>query len=109
MKMFPVIGFVSLLVGAGAAAAASPKRPPSYNQNRFGAYAVGTIGMTSYTSDQAGTEAYLLDFMTQGNPAQNLQAGLQTRPDNKKTWVRNSRGARIGNQSDDFSIFHAGN
>jgi len=75
MKMSPTLLFVSLAVlCVGAAGAATPKKPPAYNQNRLGAYAVGSIGMTSYTSDQAGTEDFLLDFMTQGSPAQNLQA-----------------------------------
>jgi hypothetical protein len=73
--MFPLIVLSSLtLAAAGSVGAASPKKPPSYNQNRLGPYAVGNIGMTSYTSDQAGTEAFLLDFMTADSPAQNLQA-----------------------------------
>lgn len=76
MKMSPSLLLVSLaLVCAGFAGAATPKKPPSYNQNRLGPYAVGNIGMTSYTSDQAGTEEFLLNFMTQGSPAQNLEVG----------------------------------
>lgn len=75
MKMSPTLVFVSLaLVCGGIAGAATPKKPPSYNQNRLGPYAVGSIGTTSYTSDQAGNEGFLLDFMTQGSPAQNLDA-----------------------------------
>lgn len=78
MKKSPVMVFLSLaLAGAGMAEAATPKRPPAYNQNRIGAYGIGAVGITSYGGDQTATEDVLLDFMTQGNPAQNLEVGTE--------------------------------
>jgi opacity protein-like surface antigen len=74
MKNSPLMLLSMSLAFAGAAAAATPKKPPSYNQNRVGPYAVGMVGNTSYTGDQAASEDFLLDFMTQGSPAQNLQS-----------------------------------
>jgi opacity protein-like surface antigen len=75
MKNSPLMVFLSLsLALAGVASAASPKKPPAYNQNRLGPYAVGMVGMTNYTSDQSFTEDILLSFMTQGSPSQNLEA-----------------------------------
>jgi hypothetical protein len=65
------------LAGAGIAQAATPKKPPPYNQNRIGPYAYGAVGITSYGGDQTPTEDFLLQFMTQGNPAQNLEAGTE--------------------------------
>jgi hypothetical protein len=78
MKKSPLLVFLSLaLAGTGMAEAATPKKPPPYNQNRIGAYAVGAVGITSYGGDQTSTEDFLLDFMTQGNPAQNLEVGTE--------------------------------
>jgi OOP family OmpA-OmpF porin len=74
MKNSPLMVLSMCLAFAGVAAAAAPKKPPSHNQNRIGPYAVGMVGNTSYTSDQAAAEDALLDFMTQGSPAQNLQS-----------------------------------
>lgn len=79
MKTFPVTVFVVLaLMFAGLAEAAGPKRPPKGYQNRIGPYAVGSLGMTNYTGNQDFTESLILDFMTLGNPAQNLQASSDT-------------------------------
>src|SRR5688572_1041198 len=76
MKKIAVMAFVFLaLMFAGLTEAANPKRPPKTNQNRIGPYATGNVGMTSYSSNEALTEFLVQDFMTLGNPAQNLQAG----------------------------------
>jgi len=78
MKKSPVMVFVSLAFAfATSAEAATPKKPPAYNQNRIGAYAIGAVGITNYGSDQAATEHVLLDFLTLGNPAQNLEVGTE--------------------------------
>jgi len=75
MKISPPMVFLSMsLALAGVASAASPKNPATYNQNRLGPYAVGSVGITNYTSNQDSTEAILLSFMTQGSPSQNLEA-----------------------------------
>jgi hypothetical protein len=71
MKTSPL--WLIALAFAGIAAAATPKKPPAYNQSRVGPYAVGSVGTTSYTGDQEATEDFLLDLLTQGSPAQNLE------------------------------------
>jgi len=73
MKLSPLMVFLSLSLAFAGVASAAPKKPPAYNQNRLGPYAVGMVGMTSYTSDQSFSEEILLDFMTQGAPSQNLE------------------------------------
>jgi len=62
------------VVFAGTAAAAdTPRKKRTRNQNRIGPYAAALIGQTNYTGDQESNEQELLDFLQGSNiPFQNL-------------------------------------
>jgi opacity protein-like surface antigen len=73
MKKITVVLLVVVGVAfAGFAEAAKPKKR-TRNANRVGAYGVGFIGQSNFTSDQSQNEQDLLDTLENtGNPTQNL-------------------------------------
>ena len=78
MKKVTVVLLVVVSVAfAGFAEAAKPKKR-SRNANRVGAYGVGFVGQSNYTSDQSQNEQDLLDTLVNtGNPTQNLSTSSE--------------------------------
>jgi opacity protein-like surface antigen len=78
MKKITVILLVVVGVAfAGYAEAAKPKKR-SRNANRVGAYGVGFIGQSNFTSDQTRNEQDLIDTLENtGNPTQNVSASTE--------------------------------
>ena len=78
MKRVTVVLLVAISVAfAGFAEAAKPKKR-TRNANRVGAYGVGFVGQSTYTSDQSQNEQDLLDtLINTGNPTQNLSASTE--------------------------------
>jgi opacity protein-like surface antigen len=78
MKRVTVVLLVAISVAfAGFAEAAKPKKR-TRNANRIGAYGVGFVGQSNYTSDQSQNEQDLLNtLINTGNPTQNLSASTE--------------------------------
>ena len=74
MKKIAVMVSLSLALMVTGLSHAAPKRPPTINKNRIGPYAVGSVGMTNYSSDQELTESILMNFLQLGYPSQNVEA-----------------------------------
>jgi opacity protein-like surface antigen len=78
MKKVTVVLLAVIAVAfAGFAEAAKPKKR-TRNANRVGAYGVGFVGQSNYTSDQSQNEQDLLNtLINTGNPTQNLSASTE--------------------------------
>jgi opacity protein-like surface antigen len=74
MKKTAVIVVSALALAFSAYAEAAKPRKRTRNSNRIGAYGVGVIGLTKFTSDVSEEENGLLESLTQqGVPTRNLE------------------------------------
>jgi opacity protein-like surface antigen len=78
MKKISLVLLVVFSVAfAGFAEAAKPKKR-TRNANRIGAYGVGFIGQSKYTSDQTGAEAFAVDQLENlGDASQNISVSTE--------------------------------
>ncbi len=72
MKNFPVVLLAVVSIAFAGFADAAPKKR-TRNANRIGPYGMGMLSQSNWTSDQAGAEQFVVDFLIDTeNPVRNI-------------------------------------